>query len=475
LGSRSSIIGSISGVSFALTAGLTGAVTSEGGCGSASSGSSVATVDGGTPDATISGDDGASSDGGVVAPGDGGVGLADAGPYTGLSCTVTPCAIALAAGGGHVCALLADHTVRCWGQNVSGELGSGAYDAGHVVPSQTPGPTAVTGIAGVGQIAAGGYGSGFGTTCAGLNDAGVLCWGSNGDGVLGIGLPADGSAPPAQSIAPLPLDLDAVSGLALGGFFGCAVVSEGGVSCWGDNSESELGRALDAGLFDPTPTTVSLSSAASAVATGKYHACALLRDRSVECWGAADQGQTGEVVDGGIATPQPIAGLAATQLAASEGSTCAITTAGGVVCWGSNQLGQLGRGDTDAEPVTIDPVPEPVALPTGATALQIASAVGSTCSLLSDHTVWCWGDNAYGELGTGSAVPGFSALPAEVQGLANIVQIAAGPGGWTVCALLQEGSVRCWGVNDADELGVDTSGDAGPDQGPHPVPVRVQF
>ena len=146
-----------------------------------------------------------------------------------------------------------------------------------------------------------------------------------------------------------------------------------------------------------------------------------------------------------------------------------------MVCWGSNLGGQLGRGDTDAEAVAIDPAPEPVALPTGATALQIASAVGSTCALLSDHTVWCWGDNAYGELGTGSAVPGFSARPAPVQGLANIVQIASGPGGWTVCALLQEGSVRCWGVNDADQLGVDTSGDAGPDQSPHPVPVRVQF
>ncbi len=475
MGSRSSIIGSISGVSLALIGGVVGAVAGQGGCSSASGDSAVASLDSGTPDGTVSGDDASSSDAGTVAPVDGAGGSADAGPFTGLSCTVTPCAIALAAGGGHICALLSDHTVRCWGQNVSGELGSGAYDAGRVVPSQTPGPTAVTGIAGVAQIAAGGYGSGFGTTCAAMSDAGVLCWGSNGDGVLGIGLPADGGAPPAQSINPLPLELDAVSGLALGGFFGCAVVVEGGVSCWGDNSQRELGRTLDAGAFDPTPTAVSLPGAASAVATGKYHACALLRDRSVQCWGAADHGQIGQVVDGGVATAQPIAGVAATQLTASEASTCAVTMAGGVVCWGSNQIGQLGRGDTDAEAVTIDPAPEPVALPTGASVLQIASAVGSTCALLSDHTVWCWGDNAYGELGTGSAVPGFSAQPAEVPGLANIVQIAAGPGGWTVCALLQEGSVRCWGVNDADQLGVDTSGDAGPDQGPHPVPVRVQF
>ena len=146
------------------------------------------------------------------------------------------------------------------------------------------------------------------------------------------------------------------------------------------------------------------------------------------------------------------------------------------MCWGGNQSGQLGRGDADAgsrSPST--PCRNPSRSPPASTPLQIASAVGSTCALLSDHTVWCWGDNAYGELGTGLAVPGFSARPAQVQGLANIVQIASGPGGWTVCALLQEGSVRCWGVNDADQLGVDTSGDAGPGREPHPVPVRVLF
>ncbi len=475
MGSRSSIIGSIAGASLALTGMLVAALAGEGGCSSSSAGAASSASDGGASDATLLGDQGAASEDGAVPATDGTVGSADALPFTGLSCTVTPCAIALAAGGGHVCALLADHTVRCWGQNASGELGSGELDAGRVVPSQTPTPTAVTGLAGVAQIAAGGYSSGFGTTCAAMAEAGVRCWGSNGDGVLGIGLPADGSAPPGQSIAPLPMALDAASGLALGGFFGCALVADGGVACWGDDSQNELGRTLDAASFDPTPAPVVLPNAASAVTTGKYHACALLRDQSVVCWGAADQGQTGLVFDGGVAAPQLVAGLAATQLTAGEESTCAITTAGGVVCWGGNQDGRLGRGDTDAETVSIDPAPKPVALPDGSTSLQIASAVGSTCALLSDHTVWCWGDNAYGELGTGSAVPGFSARPAEVQGLANIVQIASGPGGWTVCALLQEGSVRCWGVNDADQLGVDTSGDAGPDQSPHAVPVRVQF
>lgn len=479
MGSRTSIFGTVAGagIAAALTALLAAGLAGETACGSSSDVGLSGSGDGGAADATTGGDDAAvGSDGGNFGPGDGALPPGDAGPFTGLRCAVTPCVTALASGGGHVCALLDNGTLRCWGQNASGELGSGAYDAGHVVPLQTPTPTAVSGLARVTQVAAGGYGSGFGTTCAAAAEAGVKCWGSNGDGLLGLG-PGDGGAAPAQSIAPLPLALDGVAELSLGGFFGCALVADGGVSCWGDNSLNELGRTLDAGSFDPTPMAVPLFGAASAVATGKYHACALLEDHAVECWGAANRGAIGTLFDGGVAEPRIVPGLSATQLSAGDGSTCAITAEGGVVCWGADQYGQLGRGDNDAASVAavVDPSPQPVALPAGSVAVQIESAVASTCALLSDHTVWCWGDNAYGELGTGSAIPGFSARPAQVPGLSNIVQIASGPGGWTVCALLQEGSVRCWGANDADQLGVDTSGDAGPDQAPHPLPVRVLF
>jgi alpha-tubulin suppressor-like RCC1 family protein len=477
LGSRFSTIGSIAGATLAIfAASLAGA---EGCSSSDSSGLSGNAVDGGSGDATLGppGIDAGQADGGASLGEDGAFAASDGGAFTGLSCAVKPCALALATGGDHVCALLDDHSVRCWGQNASGELGSGALDGGLVVPSQTPTPTAVAGLSGLTLIAAGGYSRSFGTSCAGAANSGVSCWGSNANGGLGLGLSADGSAPPEQSIAPLPLALDSVVGVSLGGFFGCGLVMDGGVSCWGDNTQNELGRGLDAGEFDPTPTPVPLVGAASAVATGKYHACALLRDHSVECWGATDHGQTGLLVDAGGASPQKVPGLVANALTAGEGSTCAITSMGGVSCWGGNQYGQLGRGNSDASvaAVGIDPVPQPVALPAGLGAVQIASAVGSTCALLSDHSVWCWGDNAYGELGTGSAVPGFSPRPAQVQGLTNIVQIASSPGGWTVCALLQEGSVRCWGSNDSDQLGVDTSGDAGPDESPHPVPVRVLF
>lgn len=475
MGSRFSILGIIAGTSVATA--LVGALAGDTGCGSSSSNSGASNpTDASSPlDGTLGDDSGEPDGSGPI-----GVDSSDAGAdgeaFTGLSCSVTPCAIALATGGDHVCALLDDHSARCWGQNASGEIGYGTLDAGHVIPSQTPTPTPVAGLMGLTLIAAGGYGSGFGATCAGAS-TGVQCWGSNAEGLLGLGLAADGSAPPMMSITPLPLALGSVVGVALGGFFGCGLVIDGGVSCWGDDMQSELGRTLDAGSFDPTPTAVVLSGPASGVAAGKYHACAVLRDHSVQCWGATDHGQTGQIADGGLPTPQTIAGLTANAVTAGEGSTCAITTAGGVVCWGGNQYGQLGRGDSDASAaaVTIDPTPQPVALPAGSVAVQIASAVGSTCALLSDHTVWCWGDNAYGELGTGSAVPGFSDRPAQVQGLTNIVQIAASPGGWTVCALLQEGSVRCWGSNDADQLGVDTSGDAGPDERPHPIPVRVLF
>lgn len=468
-GSRSSFVGSIAGASLAVA--LASALAGFAGCSSDSSGALIGGDDG--ADASFVRPDGAASDATVPPLADGAFAGADAGGFTGLVCAVTPCAVGLAAGGSHVCALLDNRTVRCWGQNASGELGMGSLDAGRVVPSQTPHPTPVDGLTGVGQITAGGYATDLGTSCAMGTDGGVACWGSNANGGLGLGRPLDGGPSPALSIAPLPLDVASPRGVALGGFFGCTLTADGGVACWGDNSESELGRSLEAGSFNPTPGITPLPGAATAVAAGKYHACALLLNQSVVCWGAADHRRIGQLADGGVAAAHPIAGLAATEITAGEVSTCAITTAGGVACWGGNQGGQLGRGATDASDV--DPVPQPVALPSSRTAVQIASAVSSACVLLSDHTVWCWGDNAYGELGTGAAVPGFSPRPAPVQGLSNVVQIASGAGGWTVCALLQDGSVRCWGANNADQLGVDTSGDSGPDESPHPLPVRVMF
>jgi alpha-tubulin suppressor-like RCC1 family protein len=470
---RSRVVVSIAGAGIAL------AVAAAAACSSSSN--SAALGDDETPDATAGTSSGGGTDASTFTPSDAGYAGADTGAFVALHCGVSPCATSIAAGGGHACALLGDRTVRCWGQNAFGELGSGVVDAGRVTPSQATTPARVTGLLGASQIATGGYGGGLGISCAvgggpatssALADGGAVCWGSNANGMLGLGASFDGGVP-ALSIAPLPLALASVQQLALGGFFGCALVSGGGVACWGDDSAGELGRAIDAGSYDPRPSLVPLSGPATAVATGKNHACALLADRSVSCWGAADHGAFGSLADGGISEPIAVAGLTATAIAAGEVSTCAITTAGAVACWGGNQGGQLGRGDAAAP--AIDPTPALVALPAGLTALQIASAVSSTCALMSDRTVWCWGDNAYGELGTGSAVPGFSATPTQAQGLANTVQIASGAGGWTVCALLDDGSVRCWGANYADQLGVDTSGDAGPDESPHPVPLRITF
>jgi alpha-tubulin suppressor-like RCC1 family protein len=464
---RSSFAGSSAGVSL-----LAMLVAVEGCSSSDSSPTAAAPSDGGPgPDGSLLEEDAGASDATMGSPADGGSGL-DAPAFSGLHCPMSPCVVSLAAGGGHVCALMDDHSVRCWGQNYAGELGIGTLDSGTVAPIQTPTPSRVAGLSGVTAVAAGGYSNGLGISCAIVADARASCWGSNTKGGLGLGL-NDGSAP-ALSIAPVSVDVSDVVQLALGGLFSCALTVDGGVSCWGDDTDRQLGRILDAGSFDPTPTSVALPGSATAVATGISHACALLADKSVVCWGGADHGEIGQVVDGGVSAPQTVGGVMATQLSAGEVSTCAITTSGGVSCWGGNQGGQLGRGEAGV--VGIDPMPQPVALPAGLTAAQITSAVGSTCALLSDHSAWCWGDNAYGEIGTGSPTPGFVTAPARVQGLSNVVQITSGPGGYTVCALLDDSSVRCWGANYADQLGVDTSGDGGmPDESPHPVPLLVAF
>ncbi|HEX4629240.1 MAG TPA: hypothetical protein VH137_10670, partial [Gemmatimonadales bacterium] len=335
---RSSFAGSIAGASLLATL-----IAANGCSSSAESGAAAPSLgDGGLgPDGSLQEEDASAAD--ATQGGQADAGNVDAPAFSGLHCPASPCVVSLAAGGGHVCALIDDHSVRCWGQNYAGELGIGTLDSGTIAPAQTPTPSKVAGLMGATAVAAGGYSTGFGISCAIIGDAGTVCWGSNTKGVLGLG-PNDGSAP-MQSVSPLPLAATNVVQLALGGLFSCALTADGGVSCWGDDTDRQLGRVLEAGSFDPTPTSVALPGAATAVATGISHACALLADQSIVCWGAADHGEIGQIVDGGVSTPHVVSGVMATQLSAGDVSTCAITTAGGVSCWGGDQSGQLGRGD----------------------------------------------------------------------------------------------------------------------------------
>jgi alpha-tubulin suppressor-like RCC1 family protein len=174
---------------------------------------------------------------------------------------------------------------------------------------------------------------------------------------------------------------------------------------------------------------------ATAVSAGSGHACALLSDATVKCWGSNGKGQLGDGTRTRRLTAVAVQGLAgATGVSAGWRMSCAALADGTARCWGDNHYGQLGDGTTTSRSV-------PVAVQ-GLTGVVAVSAGGSSaCALLADRTVACWGDNSRGSLGNGTRVS--SPTPVVVPGLIDITAVSAGD--QDACALHSNGTVSCWG------------------------------
>jgi alpha-tubulin suppressor-like RCC1 family protein len=345
----------------------------------------------------------------------------------------------IAAGDEHTCAVLGGGAVSCWGDNTYGELGDGT-----TIPPATP--VAVQGLSGAIAVAAGSA-----HTCALLGDGTVRCWGWNADGQLGDGTITDSPTPVAVG------GLGSVIALAAGGIHTCAITTGGVVSCWGDNSFGELGDGTTTN--SPTPVAVSGISGARALALGAQGTCALLSDDTVSCWGDNTFAELGDGNNDSSPVPVSVVGLGGVRsLAAGSFGACATLTDGTARCWGDNSFGELGIGGT---PSSLSPITVPGLG-------GVASLVGSllhTCALLTDGTVRCWGENTDlgnqvfpgrpgGLLGDGNTAD--TAGPVTVVGLSGVTSLAAGES--HTCALLSDGTARCWG-NDSSvgELGDGTT------------------
>lgn len=270
--------------------------------------------------------------------------------------------------------------------------------------------------------------AGAGDTCALLQSGRLYCWGGN----LGNG----------QAQSPLPVlvpDLAEVRQVATGGADTCAVLSSGGVDCWGDDREGEIGNGTEQPTPVQEPAGVHGIATAVQVAVGGNHACALLGDGSVECWGS---GAYGELGNGqlGISSSVPVAVLGihtATQISAGGRHTCALLADQTVTCWGfESRLDRFGDAQDSAVPVSVDGVTH---------ATQVSAGATHACALLTIGVVLCWGDDETGELGNGHTAP--YAVPVAVGLASQVRQVSAGDG--QTCALLQDGTINCWGAGTA--------------------------
>ncbi len=144
----------------------------------------------------------------------------------------------------------------------------------------------------------------------------------------------------------------------------------------------------------------------SRLAIGSSHSCALLDDGTVRCWGRNNLGQLGSPTNNGTNNPNPapqpavnLGGHAAVAITAGDDHSCALLDDGTVRCWGLNDFGELGSA-TNNGTVNPNPVPQPAVNLGGHAAVAITAGGNHSCALLDDGTVRCWGSNFYGQLGS---------------------------------------------------------------------------
>src|SRR6266550_1146486 len=257
--------------------------------------------------------------------------------------------------------------------------------------------------------------------------------------------------------------------IAAGGKFGLALRTDGTVLAWGDNQFGELGNGATSAPV-VTPTVIPGLSNVVAVAAGALTAMALKNDGTVLAWGYNQDGEVGiGTFTPSVPTPTQVPGLSAvTAISVGGGDLGALKADGTVWEWGDNTLGQLGTGSTARNNCCVASPQQAVGV-SGVTAFALGS--DHTVAVRSDGSVLTWGRNADGELGNGIAsTSGCFCIPtpAPVPGLSNAIGAAGYLGGFTYLAVLSSGAVVGWGFSGFGELLNNTQT---PSITPTPVPA----
>lgn len=344
--------------------------------------------------------DGAEAGKGAAAAGDGGG--AAAGP-TSLK------AVQVAAGHSAACALMSNGTARCWGRNNMGEHGIEPSD----IDAATP--VAIAGVKDATDIWMGGdSGSSGDMACVRTKAGAISCWGSRAN------KPKVEGKKWTSSVEEIP-ELKGAKDLALGGGTQYAVVADGSVMAWGSTAFNAIGDG-DTESYDKGLTKVPGVAKAKALAAGQNHACALLEDGTVTCWGYVSPKQAPKKVEG-------LSGVVALGAGSGNSDTCAITADKKVQCWGEQQKIREESGLADA---------------------SLMRARNHKCVMTNAGGVQCWGYNDRGQVGTGE-IKGSNGKKDPVVELGKAVHMDVGMN--FACAAIDDGNVKCWGWNNRGQLG----------------------
>ncbi len=353
----------------------------------------------------------------------------------------------------------------------SGSTGPGA------VPSPSPNGTGI--FEGATIVAAGGH-----FTCAAYRlsgqESGVSCWGQNTYQQAGTAA----SEPVVRAPNPIyywssqgqifPTKFYEPSSLAAGYGHACGV-QNGRVVCWGYNSDGQLGNGLTTlsdryGRFVKINSTTDLTEATS-VALGAYHSCAIVgAARRLYCWGKNTSYQIGNGSDPKVyyaraVTTGPTNAVIdnVAQVFAGTTHTCVVyAVTGGVSCFGSNVFGERGNNSTSttasSTPAAVVIADSHNSFPPFTAVTEARSRNYHSCGVNSGGALFCWGYNAFSNLG--SLIPATTARVASAQrvydGPGPLADVRSlGAGAYHSCAIVGVNrTVKCWGRNDYLALGV---------------------
>jgi alpha-tubulin suppressor-like RCC1 family protein len=228
-----------------------------------------------------------------------------------------------------------------------------------------------------------------------------------------------------------------------------------------EKSMKKLTWSVFAFVLCLAPVVQAVWAVTPSVSAGRQYSLALQADGSVWSWGGNLDGQLGlGDVGSPVFNPERVQTLSdIIAIAAGPVQSLAVKGDGTLWAWGNNLEGQVGTGDTSS------PVYTPVRVQGLPDIIDAAAGLGHSLALGKDGTVWAWGSNLDGQLGIGNT-PSPVFVPTRISGLMDVIDISAGPS--HSLAVKSDGTVWAWGSNDSGQLGIGNTG--------YPVynPARVQ-
>jgi alpha-tubulin suppressor-like RCC1 family protein len=327
-------------------------------------------------------------------------------------------------GNGFACVVLDNGDVRCWGYQTFGPtLGVPESNGARIGDDEEPTSIPTTDLGGRATALA----TGSIASCAILENGSVQCWGDNRFGQLGLG------------------------------------------------DENDVGD--DETPAEAGPVDLGSGNTATAIAAGRYHFCAILQTGDVRCWGIEDSmpGQPEDIGDDEAPSAFPVADLGgekAVAISAGSSSTCVLTDAGNVWCWGVGDTPRYSTGENRT-------LVEPEKMELGAVVpVSITLGFSHACIVSDVGELYCWGEGDDGRLGYGDTDDIGDGTIADPEsplsgGVVNVgagrTVLTASAGTTSTCAVLDNLTVRCWGQGGI--IGTGTTANVGDDEVPGDVPV----